>query len=40
MDGQGHFTTSGFEYDQERTAYLNSLISKGFDSKTKKFLTG
>ena len=23
LDGQGHFTTSGFEYDQERTAYLN-----------------
>lgn len=23
LDGQSHFTSSGFEYDQERTAFLN-----------------
>jgi RNA methyltransferase, TrmH family len=25
LDGAGHFTTSGYEYDEERTKYLNSL---------------
>ena len=24
LDGADHFTSSGFEYDEERTAYLNS----------------
>ena len=25
LDGADHFTDAGFEYDQERTAFLNSL---------------
>jgi very-short-patch-repair endonuclease len=25
LDGAGHFTDAGIEYDKERTAYLNSL---------------
>ena len=25
LDGQDHFTDSGFEYDRQRTGYLNSL---------------
>lgn len=25
LDGQGHFTDEGIEYDKERTDYLNSL---------------
>lgn len=25
LDGAGHFTDSGVEYDNERTAYLSSL---------------
>jgi very-short-patch-repair endonuclease len=28
LDGAGHFTDAGFEYDEERTAYLSSLNIK------------
>ena len=25
LDGAGHFTSAGYEYDEERTGYLNRL---------------
>jgi very-short-patch-repair endonuclease len=36
LDGADHFTSAGFEYDQERTAFLNNLGIKviRFENKT------